>query len=647
MKVRLSPGVVILAIVLAGTLVLVGIVFGVSVGEGDTDPVDFDETVDVGIAHAELFALEDRDEPIQFPKVQAVYSQYPFVVGYFGVDRFVETTRQPGHDQQFGHAMDVHVSTFDGWSFETTDEGYPVAAGEHTWHDAASAVYVVDSDVRTPNGETVVPFAGRAQAEAAVDTHGGEVVAWEDVLDRSYDIDDASVVADEAARTHDGADALVDRLDAMADRDHAVVVEDGTTIQETVEAAPAGATVHVPAGTYNETLEVNTSVTLVGEPDTRISGDDNGTVVTVTGEDVAIRSIAIDGVGDSIRADDAHQPGEDDEDPQWDEGIEDYYGQSDAGILVDEAAGVLIEDVAVDSPAAGVIVRDSDETAVRNLSFAGNPDPADGHMGVVVMRSTGLVEGSTMVDGRDGVYLHRAEETVVRDNEFVDNRIGVHLMYTSDAVIADNDFTGQSTAGIYVMTGPERNAVINNEVTDAAMGAYVGGSDSYVAENRFSDTAVGLRIAAVTSIIERNLLVDNTHGAVVQSLLPTNTVTANDFVDNEVHVGQSTGPLRVWTDDDRGNYWEGAVGSVDDGTLDRPYTATDSVDAALHTVDGVRLLAHAPADLALAGVEHAVAGMQDGAVVDLAPRCDPVHADWLADNGYDALDPTCPVVADG
>lgn len=641
MKARYSPALVSVVLALVVGAVLVGIVFGTSLGAPANDPVDFEETVAFGLSYEAQFTLEDRDDAIELPRVQAFYSQYPFVVGYHGIGRFLEATSQPGHDRQFGYPLDVYVTTYDHGPLDMTDEGYPVFEGEAHWYPAEDAHYVADTGFRTPHGEAIIPFATHTQAAQTAEEYGGEVLTWEAVTERSFGIDDATTVRDRTDAQLADADALVAELGALAERDETRTVgEDGDTIQSTIDAAPPNATVVVPTGTYEEAIEIDKPLTLVGDDATTIDGGGNGSVVTVSADGVAIRSVDIVGVGDDIRLTIDHDAPVAD-DPGWDQNIEEMYARSDAGIRVTNASDVLIEEVGIDSPAAGIVLVDADPVVVSELAYVGNEVPVDGHMGVVAMRSSGVIQDSTVEQGRDGLYLHRAGGIVVRNNTLADNRIGLHLMYTSDAVIADNDAAGQDSAGIYVMTGPERNSVVGNEIGDTWLGLYVGGSDSYVADNVITDTEIGLRLDASTTLVERNRFVDNAIGVLPLAMLPSNTVTANDFVANDRHVGESTGPLRIWTDGHDGNYWEGAVGWAENDTLDRAYRATDTVDGRLHQVDGARLLAHAPGTIVLSGIEEAIAGMQDGAVIDVAPRCEPVHPEWLASQGHDRLDPHC------
>ncbi len=635
---------------------LVGGLFFVDFGSETQDPVDFDRTVTVGLTLEDELRLEDEDEAIELPRMQVFYSQYPYVVGYYGVGSFVTERREPAHEQQFGFPIATYVTDYSDRGVELNEEGIPRTRIEPGWVEAETAVYVIDSEARSPSGAAVLPFSSRGEADEFIDEYGGTVVEWEEILETEFESNDAAAVRDRVGEQHRSADATVADRSSLRDRPvETVVGEDAATVQEAVDVAPPETTVVVPEGVYNETVEIDRPITVRGVGDARLRGDNNGTVLTVTANRTAIVGMSISGVGDAtpgptVTDDHAHggfsgggghDHGDADGDDTWDADVEDDYAQGDTAISVETASDVLIDETEIDTSAAGIILRDSPGAVVRNSTVVGSDNYRDGHMGVVAMRSPGIVEESTFVGGLDGVYTHRAEGTVVRNNELRENRMGIHLMFTSGALLANNTITDSEDTGIYVMTGPQRNGLVGNEITDTPTAISIGGTDSYVADNVLTDNWLGVRIDATASIIERNVIADNRDGVETWALLPTNRVTHNDFVGNERHVSVSSGRLRVWTHDGEGNYWEGAIGTTDGTVIQRPYTPTDPVDGQLHRTDGAKTLAQAPALDALAGFSGAVPGMRADEVIDIAPRCSPVNEAWFERTGKTDTEPVC------
>ncbi|ELY44324.1 NosD domain-containing protein [Natronorubrum sulfidifaciens] len=620
----LSPTNVFLGVFLLAVLGGLGL-FVVDAGSTTPDPVAFDDTVPVGLT------LEDErglDAAVELPRSQVFYSQYQYVVGYYGVETFVETHRQTEHEQRFGHPLVVYVSDYSDTGIELTDEGYPTTDRQPAWTDAEEAWFVVDSEARTPGGETVIPFTNRDDATAFAEAHDGTVYDWEAVLETSFERDDATVARDRVDDDQQRADDRIDATAAYSERPTSVVVgEDADTVQEAIDAAPANTTVVVPDGTYAETIEIDRPITLTGEGTATLDGGGNGTVVTVTAERVALENLELTGVGDVTRQGE-DLPVEIDED-EWDSTFTQYYAGTDAGIAAYTADELLIRDIHIETPASGVIAYDSTDAVAQNITVDGPDDPTDGLAGMLLFQSPSVIEDSTYQGGQNGIYLYRSPSTVVRSSSFDGHRLGIHLMHTDDTLMTDNDLQNQHSAGIYVMTGPERNAIVGNTITESAIGISVGGSDTYIADNLVADSELGMRIDTTTSIYEANVFAGNDVGADISAMLPTNRVVGNDFVANGDHASATSGPLRIWSQDGVGNYWQGAATIADDGHADLSYSPTNDIDKRLHLTDGVQTLTRAPALRALAGLEGSVPGMRTGSIVDQTPTCEPNNPDLL------------------
>jgi parallel beta-helix repeat protein len=603
----------LLAVAAVATLLAVG-VFVIDAAGTTPEPVPFDQTIKTGMSSEQQQVLLAENATI--PRAEVFHSQYQFVVGYHGVGHMIDELQQPGTVQQYGRPVAVYVSNYAGTDVSLSPEGYPQTATKPDWVRAPNAVFVVNSDARRPGGDAVLPFRSRGAAESFVDEHGGSVLDWATIQTREMDIDHAEVVRGQVETKHAAGDDRVEAVRPLLDREELIVVgEDAPTIQAAIDAADRGTTVRVPPGTYEETLSIDHSLTLDG-PGATVRGDGNGSVITVTGDDVAIRGLAIEGVGNST------EPEEDEvDDENWDAFVEAGYGHSDAAIEAENVSNLYVRDVEIETPASGIVLRDVDGTVVERTAVQGHETPREGFMGVLSIRSPVVVQNSTFEDGRDAIYLHRAGGSVIRNNTFVANRFGVHLMYTSETLIADNVATGQRGAGITIMTEPTNNAVVGNEVRNASSGLDVSGTFSYIGENTFVGNDRGLMTGSEQSLYERNVLYKNDLGVRTGTIRPSNRIVRNDFVKNEKTVKIGTGPLRIWTHDGSGNYWSKRPAGVRTDS----YSPTASLDSSLHDTDGAISLSASPAATALETVRNTVAGTREGEVLDTAPRAEPVR----------------------
>ncbi|QSG02011.1 NosD domain-containing protein [Natranaeroarchaeum sulfidigenes] len=616
----------IAVVIIAGLMGIIAVgVFVADVDEAAPSPEPFDSVTTLGISQEDQRDAEHED--LSIPRVQVFYSQYEYVVGYYGVEQAVSTLDQPEHEQQFGYPLVVYVSNYGRTSVELTDEGYLTAETSTGWVDASDASFVVDSEARTPAGDAVVPFGTESAAAEFSSEYGGEVVDWAELRTRTFDVDSADIVRDGVDDQRAQADDRVDAVTPLLDREEVRTVEDGETIQEVIDDAPAGSTVNVEPGTYEETISIDKPLTLSGD-DATIHGDGEGNVIEVRTDDVAIEGVHVEGVGNQTRDPDAATEDEDEDD--WDANIESGYGHGDAGVHVVDASGVYIADVSIETPANGVLLRDAPDAVVDGIAVDGSEEWRDGFMGVMSMRSPGVVQNSTFDGGRDGVYLHRSHGTVIRDNEFYDSRFGVHLMHSSDSVIADNHARGHELAGLTIMTNPTHNAIVGNDVRESTHGILPAGSQSYVADNVVADNEYGITTSADQSLYEKNVVYDNDVGLRTGSILASNRVVQNDIIANDQHVDANIGPLRIWTFDGAGNYWDGAYGSSSGGVLDRSYSPTDPVQSQLHRTDGAVTLAESPAARGLSELRGTTPGLRSGSVIDTAPLAEPANPETLA-----------------
>ncbi|RLM57569.1 copper ABC transporter substrate-binding protein [Halobellus sp. Atlit-31R] len=626
------------AVILA--LVLASLSFALTPASGESlRPVDFDDTVSMGgtgvdtrRAEAEGFAL---------PRAQVFYSGYRYVVGYVGVETVVGQLGDAGARRQFGDPLAIYVSDFSQIRPNLTDDGFVVPERGRAlgWTPAESASYVVGSDAAIPSGPIVVPFSERRDAEQFASNYGGEVVDWETLQSRVGDPLPARLEQFEASidSHHRWANDTVSAAAERRDRPRSVVVggtaSDGVTaaatIADAIAAAPPNTTVYLPPGTYDvDDVVVNKSITLAGAgPETVVEGDGNRSVLYLKADGAAVTDLRVTGVGDvGSRGRDFRNDSVD-----WDTTVQLAYGYGDAGIVLDGAAGASVANVEIDTPASGVVVRESPDSTVTNLTVRGAATAREGFMGVVLIGAASVVQDSAFVDGRDGVYTHRADGSVVRDNRADPGRYGVHEMYTSNSLVANNTVRN-AQAGVIVMTRPTGNLIVGNDVRQSTYGVVPAGGDSYYARNVVVDNERGLQVAGDRNAFVENVVLDNGIGARASDILPSNWVLRNDFEGNEQTVESTIGPLRTWSHGGVGNYWGPLPipDGDDDGVYDRPYRPSGSVDSRLGTVSGATALAQSPAVATLRRVQDAVSGLRQSGVVDTNARTEPFHPETIA-----------------
>ncbi|MFB6205842.1 MAG: right-handed parallel beta-helix repeat-containing protein [Haloglomus sp.] len=596
-------------------------------GGSGASPVPFDETKTVGLS--DRTTLQATESSVVIPQAEVYYARYRYVVGYWGVTSLLARLRTQ-QQRELGRPLAVFVSDFAGRNLTVTDERYLRLAdgAPPDWTTASEAYFVVNSSARIPTrNTTVVPFSVRRDAVAFARRYGGEVRRWEELQSLPVGRVGRSLAAwqDLAERRQARADRVVRRSRGLLPRPVSVSVGSGTDsstvdnetrLRAAIRRAPPNTTVRLGPGTYHtDGLTVTKPLTLRGAgPDrTRIVGDGNGSVVTVTAPRTAIAGVSIVGVGND-------RTGLNDTDVNVsvprDSWKYDYYkihGYGDAAVVFDEAPASRVSSVHINTTSSGIVARNSPGTVVTNLTLYGTKRHEDGFLGVSAIGAGVVVQHSRFYGGKVGVYSYDAPGLVVRDCETRGMLVGVLNLYSPRSLLTDNT-VDDVWNGIYLETQSYGNIVAENFLHNTRNGFVVEGRANYLARNTVVHSVHGTQVEGGTSRYWRNVLAYNRIGARSDALLPSNRVSENVFLGNAEYVEtQRWNVLHVW----RGNYWDGAAVPP----FDRPgrtFRPTGPVDS-LARVPGARTLAAAPATSLYRRLQRVVPGLRAAGVVDPAP----------------------------
>ncbi|SFK66303.1 Nitrous oxidase accessory protein NosD, contains tandem CASH domains [Halogranum rubrum] len=608
------------------------------VGGKELRPVPFEDTVDAGGTSVDI--QRSLQEGFIIPQAEVFYSNYRYVVGYYGVRMAAAELADPGTERQFGTPLAVYVSDFSTVTPTLTDEGFiiPESGRAVGWVAADRAMYVIDSEAHIPSGPAVMPFSDRTDAEQFAETYGGDVVGWKTLQSRvDTPLEHRLARFDEMTASYQTwANQTVASSRGLLERPRSFTVgEDAPNVSAAIAAAPPNTTVYVPPGQYETTeLVVTKPLTIVGAGnETVIRGDGTGSVVHVRADNVAIHNLRVAGVGDIG----SRSPERANQSVNWDTNIQLAYGYGDAAVVLDGSNNSVVSNVHIKTASSGIIVRESNRSVIDNVTVDGAPTPNEGFMGAILIDGRSIVQDSTFRDGRDGIYTHRADGSVIRYNRMEGGRYGVHEMYTSRTLVTRNDARDTQT-GIIVMGRPTENIVIHNAVRDSVIGIVSAGGNSLYANNTIVHNRDGLRVTGDQNIFMDNVIVSNDVGIKTNEILPANWVLRNDVVGNAKSVDSQLGPLRTWTYRGIGNYWGPLPlpDRDDDGVYDRAYEPTGTVDSRLGTTSGGTTLAQSPAAATLRRVRDVVSGLRQSGVIDTAPRTVPFHPQRLADLNMNA-----------
>jgi nitrous oxidase accessory protein len=325
----------------------------------------------------------------------------------------------------------------------------------------------------------------------------------------------------------------------------------------TVAAAVAAARPHdvviVRAGTYREpTIVIDRPLTLVGEPESVIDGEEQRQLLRVEADSVTIRGLTLRNVGTS-------------------------YMEDRAAITVDDSLHCVIEDNRIENAFFGIYLSNAGWCRIeRNVLVAAADREAAAGNGIHLWYSKEVLIRDNDVRGhRDGIYFEFVEDSRVERNHAQGNlRYGLHFMFSNRCEYRNNVFRA-NRAGIAVMYTKhvlmESNIFEDNRGT-AAFGLLLKDiTDSEVRGNTFARNTVGIMAEGVNRTqVVGNVFHANGWAVKIMANSEENLFTANDFSGNAFDV--STNSRQSYSTFD-GNWWDryGGYDLDGDGIGDVPF----------------------------------------------------------------------------
>ena len=377
------------------------------------------------------------------------------------------------------------------------------------------------------------------------------------------------------------------------------------SLNAAIDAASSGDVLLLQPGVYKGPVNIDRSITLVGDAGTVIDGGGSGTVITVAAPDVIIRGVTVRGSGDRL-------------------------DMEDSGIFVMPSGGrALIEANRLEANLIGIYLKGSADAVVRNNIIIGSSDPRvnDRGNGIHLWNAPGsVVEGNTVQFGRDGIFVMSSKRNVFRDNHMSDMRYAIHYMYAHDGEIVGNQSVRNSIA--YALMYSDRLLVNGNtSVEDGERGLFLHAANySEFSNNNISgspEKCVFIYNANMNSFTGNSF--EGCDIGIHFTGSEQNSISGNTFVGNRTQV-KYVGTRHIeWSLDGRGNYWSDnpSFDLNNDGIADKPYRPNDMVDQLLWKHPLAKLLINTPAMQLLRWSQSEFPALYPGGVVDSAPLMQP------------------------
>jgi parallel beta-helix repeat protein len=403
-----------------------------------------------------------------------------------------------------------------------------------------------------------------------------------------------------------------------------VVPDDFVSIQQAVDAASEGSIIFVRRGVYDEHVDINKMVSLIGE---------EGATIQEDSEDYPIVKI--------FRANFAELRGF----KLVGHGMSPY-----AGVVVKYSSGVSLIDNSVSECYYGIEIYDSQNVTLHGNHLAGNlfnleiwglvpshyehsidvsntvdskpvyywvdkhnkvVPPDAGYVGLVDCSDI-LVYGLNLSNNTQGVLLAYTRDSVVLNCSMRKNEYGLHVLGSDGNLMFRNIVANNAFSGVLLDSSSDNNITGNEVFSNRFIGILVSTSpllnlmpkDNFIGGNVIHDNSYGLKIeysgentfscntvyknkfgialdASQGVVLSRNTVRNNDVGLTL-SYIVHSAVYGNNFINNGVQVQFSGNDLSVFNSWNMsyplgGNYWSSYNGSDEMHGVDQNLTGADGI----------------------------------------------------------------------
>ncbi|HQV01438.1 MAG TPA: nitrous oxide reductase family maturation protein NosD, partial [Bacteroidia bacterium] len=308
------------------------------------------------------------------------------------------------------------------------------------------------------------------------------------------------------------------------------------TIKKAIELAQPFDTLQIENGIYKEgNLIVAKPLTLLGQKQTILDGENKHEILTISGSYFRIKGITFQNSG--------------------------YSSMNDfASIKIIDAHDFIIEQNRIINAHFAIHVSNSNRFVIKNNHITGTPaeEQSTGN-GIHLWKcSKALIANNNTIGHRDGIYFEFVTESEVLNNYSEKNiRYGLHFMFSNNDKYISNTFHDNG-AGVAVMFS-HHIAMHYNKFTLNRGGSAYGIllkeiSDGEVYANTFSNNTVGVFMEGTNRIhFKHNKFYSNGYAMKVQASCNENNIENNNFTGNTFDVA-TNGSLVLNTLSK--NYWD-------------------------------------------------------------------------------------------
>jgi nitrous oxidase accessory protein len=381
---------------------------------------------------------------------------------------------------------------------------------------------------------------------------------------------------------------------------------------------------------------------LTGENGAVVTGQSEGSVITLLAPAVVVRGLTITGSGTDLQT-------------------------MDSGVFVAQSAtGAVVENNRIEGNLFGIYLHGAADALARHNEIVGLRQARVSESGndIAVWNAPGArIVDNDVRFGRDGIFVITSRNNVISGNRFRDLRFAVHYMYGDGGEVADNVSSG-NTIGYALMysqrltvrgnlsRGDRDHGLLFNYANGSQISGNLvqggllpasrwiasGGSDreheAVTGGSRLPQPGAAYRTApekcvfiynANNNRFMNNWFSDCEIGIHFTAGSERNEITSNAFINNRNQVKYVGTRYLDWSSNGRGNYWSDnpAFDLDGDGIADTAYRPNDLIDKVLWMAPQAKVLMNSPAVQVIRWAQSQFPALLPGGVIDSRPLIAP------------------------
>ena len=348
-------------------------------------------------------------------------------------------------------------------------------------------------------------------------------------------------------------------------------------LQAAINSAKSGDTLQLTTGTYTGSINIDRSLTLIGNKNSILDGEGTGHVISVSASDVVIKNLTIQHSGNDLDTEDS------------------------AIFITEKGDRARIENNYLVNNLIGVYLKGPEAAVVSGNVIIGSRHHRvnDRGNGIYLWNTPGsIIKDNDIRYGRDGIFVTTSRDNIFSGNRLRDLRFAVHYMYTNNSEVINN-ISENNDVGYALMFSHHIVAKDNRSIGDQKRGLFFNFTNHSVIEGNQVSGGVEKCVFiynANYNQINNNSFEDCQVGIHFTAGSEQNDIYSNSFINNRTQVKYVGTHYIEWSKNGQGNYWSDNVSfDIDNnGIADQPYRPNDLVDQIVWRHPMAKLLLNSP-----------------------------------------------------